>query len=131
LPCLLFCPLDGERYYHIGLPASCASNRCHRLLRGNVICHAEARRALPAPLSPERRLMAMSDAIESGLGRRYRLVTLDDASFVPLEVPPLERWSYRLGSYIPVISLLDALVAVSWLGTTLFTFIRLVSVVKV
>ena len=33
----------------------------------------------------------LSAAIESGLGRRYRFVTLDDQSFTPIEVPTIER----------------------------------------
>lgn len=42
-----------------------------------------------APLAQMRR------ALESGLGRRYRVVTLYDGVFEPLEVPPPERWLNR------------------------------------
>jgi hypothetical protein len=35
--------------------------------------------------------------LESGLGRRYRVVTLDDSSFKPIEVPRTERFLSRFG----------------------------------
>ena len=37
----------------------------------------------------------MRRTLESGLGRRYRLVSLYDGLFQPLEVPPVERWINR------------------------------------
>jgi hypothetical protein len=63
---------------------------------------------------------AMSDAIESGVGRHYRILTLDDANFVPLEVPPLERWISRYGSLVPILGALVAFFGVMWVTAMLF-----------
>jgi elongation factor Tu len=42
--------------------------------------------------------MAVAQALESGLGRGHRIVTLDDSRFVPLEVP---KWERRVSRYGP------------------------------
>jgi hypothetical protein len=51
----------------------------------------------------------ISQAIERGLGRYYRVVTLDDSSFRPIEVPRWQRIFSRVG--ISVVSLAFAVVA--------------------
>src|SRR5215471_2016118 len=60
---------------------------------------------------------AISEAIEGGLGRHGRVVTLDDGHFVPLEVPRLER---RLARYAPPFPTLVgvAVVALAVWGTS-------------
>jgi hypothetical protein len=50
-------------------------------------------------------------AIDRGVGRRFRVVTLDDERFVPIEVPRLEKWSSRL---IPVLILCGAGALAIW-----------------
>src|SRR5262245_250929 len=42
--------------------------------------------------------MAVAQALESGVSRRHRIVTLDDSRFVPLEVP---KWERRVSRYGP------------------------------
>jgi hypothetical protein len=49
--------------------------------------------------------------IERGLGRRFRILTLDDQQFVPIEVPRLEKWSSRVG---PVLLLFAAAALTIW-----------------
>ena len=44
--------------------------------------------------------LVISRLLKAGLGRRFRVVTLDDGRFPALSAPPLERWLTRL---IPVI----------------------------
>jgi hypothetical protein len=39
----------------------------------------------------------IAQAINGGLGRQYRVITLDDSDFVPLEVPRIERILSRFG----------------------------------
>jgi len=63
---------------------------------------------------------AMSEAIESGIGRHYRILTLDDASFVPIEVPRLERWMSRYGSLVPTLGGAAAFLAVWWATARVF-----------
>lgn len=63
---------------------------------------------------------AMTDAIESGVGRHYRILTLDDANFVPLEVPPLERWISRYGSLVPILGAVALFLIVMWTAAILF-----------
>ncbi len=63
---------------------------------------------------------AMSDAIESGVGRHYRILTLDDAGFVPLEVPRLERRLSRYGSLGPILGGLAVFFGVLWMTATIF-----------
>jgi hypothetical protein len=63
---------------------------------------------------------AMSDAIESGVGRHYRILTLDDANFVALEVPPLERWISRYGSLVPILGALVVFFGVMWVFFGMF-----------
>ena len=53
-------------------------------------------------------------AIEGGLGRHYRVLTLDDSSFKPLEVPRTERILSRIG--IPIAVLLLLVTFLSWGG---------------
>lgn len=64
--------------------------------------------------------LAMSDAIESGIGRHYRIMTLDDSNFVPLEVPPMERWISRYGSLVTILGALAVTFAVVWLSASIF-----------
>ena len=52
-------------------------------------------------------------AIEGGLGRHYRVLTLDDSNFVPLEVPRIERIFSRLGIPFAVLVFFLALVSFS------------------
>jgi hypothetical protein len=47
----------------------------------------------------------VSLVMEAGLSRRYRIVTLDDASFRPLEVPKFEKRLSRYGPWIAVLVL--------------------------
>jgi hypothetical protein len=51
--------------------------------------------------------LLVATAIERGLGRRVRIVTLDDERFMPIEVPRLEKWSSRL---LPALMLIGAAV---------------------
>src|ERR1043166_6449843 len=50
--------------------------------------------------------LVVSRAIASGLGRRFRFVTLDDGRFPALETPRLERWLSRLAAPLAVAALL-------------------------
>jgi hypothetical protein len=60
-------------------------------------------------------LARMRQALESGLGRRYRIVTLHDGAFEPLEVPPVERWTNRV--VLPLVGLAFVL------GSGLFVYL--------
>ena len=53
-------------------------------------------------------------AIEGGLGRQYRVLTLDDSDFKPLEIPRIERILSRVG--IPIALLLLLVTLVSFMG---------------
>jgi len=48
----------------------------------------------------------MSRNIERGLGRRFRIIALDDARFLPLEVPWIERWFSRMSPFLIFVSVL-------------------------
>ena len=49
---------------------------------------------------------AVTTALESGVSRRHRIVTLDDSRFPPLEVPPWERRLSRYGPALLAVTLL-------------------------
>src|SRR5262249_42645581 len=53
-------------------------------------------------------------AIEGGLGRQYRVLTLDDSDFKPLEIPRIERILSRVA--IPIALLLLLVTLVSFMG---------------
>ncbi len=50
--------------------------------------------------------MVISRIVRSGFGRRFRIVTLDDGSFPPVDTPPLERWTSRLAAPFAAVALL-------------------------
>lgn len=53
----------------------------------------------------------VSRVITAGLGRRFRLVTLDDSRFPPVDVPAAERWLSRLGPPVIAVAVLAACAA--------------------
>src|SRR5262245_27732136 len=63
---------------------------------------------------------AMSVAIETGLGRHYRVLTLDDARFIPLDVPRRERWLARIVPPLPLVILGVLTIAAIWISASLF-----------
>jgi hypothetical protein len=52
-------------------------------------------------------------AIEEGLGRQYRVLTLDDSDFAPLEVPRIERIVSRLGIPLALLLLVVGIIEVT------------------
>jgi hypothetical protein len=52
-------------------------------------------------------------AIEGGLGRQYRVLTLDDSDFAPLEVPRIERIASRAGIPFAIALLLVGIIEVT------------------
>ena len=58
----------------------------------------------------------ITKAIEGGLGRHYRVLTLDDSSFKPLEVPRIERILSRIGIPMVVMLFLVTLSSFGFLG---------------